>query len=94
LHEGVYTWWTGPAYETPAEIRMIRTLGGNAVGMSTVPEAIIAAHANINVLGVSCLTNMACGILDEPLSHEDVIAVAAKSREAFMTLIKNVIKRI
>lgn len=94
LHEGVYTWWTGPAYETPAEIRMIRTLGGDAVGMSTVPEAIIAAHANINVLGVSCLTNMACGILDEPLSHEDVIAVAAKSREAFMTLIKNVIKRI
>lgn len=68
LQEGVYAWWSGPAYETPAEIRMIRTLGADAVGMSTVPEAIVATHGNMKVLGISCLTNMACGILDPPLS--------------------------
>src|SRR5699024_6349840 len=94
LHEGVYTWWTGSAYETLAVIRMIRTFGGDAVGLSNVQVASISAHDNINVLGISCLTNMACGILDEPLRHEDVIAIAAKSREAFMTLIKNVMKKI
>ena len=78
VHEGVYTWMTGPTYETPAEIRMIRTLGGDAVGMSTVPEVIVAAHANMKVLGISCLTNMAAGILEQPLSHDEVIEVALK----------------
>ncbi|MEI3607569.1 purine-nucleoside phosphorylase [Pseudogracilibacillus sp. SE30717A] len=94
LREGVYGWWSGPVYETPAEIRMIRTLGGDAIGMSTVPEATVAIHGGLKVLGVSCLTNMACGILDEPLSHDEVIEVAAKSRDIFVHLIKNVIKEM
>ncbi|WP_054710065.1 purine-nucleoside phosphorylase [Bacillus sp. JCM 19041] len=94
VQEGVYSWWSGPAYETPAEIRMIRTLGGDAVGMSTVPEATVATHAGMEVLGISCLTNMACGILDEPLSHDDVIVVAGKANEAFTKLVKGVLAQM
>ncbi|MGW8440002.1 purine-nucleoside phosphorylase [Paenibacillus sp. S33] len=94
LREGVYSWWSGPAYETPAEIRMIRTLGADAVGMSTVPEAIVAVHANMKVLGISCLTNMACGILDQPLSHDEVIEVAALVREKFISLVKGIIEKV
>ena len=73
---------------------MIRILGADAIGMSTVPEAVVAIHSGLKVLGISCLTNMACGILDEPLSHEDVIKVAAKSSSAFVHLIKSVLKEI
>ena len=69
LREGVYCAMTGPTYETPAEVKMQRNLGADAVGMSTVPEAIVANWCGINVLGISCLTNYACGILDQPLSH-------------------------
>ncbi|WP_152655352.1 purine-nucleoside phosphorylase [Oceanobacillus sp. CFH 90083] len=94
LREGVYSWWSGPVYETPAEIRMIRVLGGDAVGMSTVPEAIVAVHGGLKVLGVSCLTNMACGILDQPLSHDEVIEVAAQSRSKFVQLIEEVIHQM
>ncbi|SET37694.1 purine-nucleoside phosphorylase [Thorsellia anophelis] len=94
LREGVYAWWSGPTYETPAEIRMIRTLGADAVGMSTVPEAIIANHSGIKTVGISCLTNMACGILDEPLSHSEVLETAAKVRETFMKLVSQVIHQI
>src|SRR5690606_2406421 len=94
LHDGVYAWWTGPTYETPAEIRMIRTLGADAVGMSTVPEVIVAAHSNMKVLGISCLTNMASGILETPLSHQEVIDVAAKAREKFVSLIKGVLENL
>lgn len=94
LHEGVYAWWTGPTYETPAEIRMVRTLGADAVGMSTVPEVIVAAHGNMKVLGISCLTNMASGILETPLSHQEVIDVAAKAREKFVSLIKGVLENL
>jgi purine-nucleoside phosphorylase len=94
LREGVYAWWSGPVYETPAEIRMIRILGGDAAGMSTVPEATVAIHAGLKVLGISCLTNMACGILDQPLSHEEVLEVAAKSRNTFVDLIKGILKEI
>ncbi|MGE7998476.1 purine-nucleoside phosphorylase [Lysinibacillus sp. NPDC093190] len=94
LQEGVYAWWSGPAYETPAEIRMIRTLGADAVGMSTVPEAIVAIHGNMKVLGISCLTNMACGILDQPLSHDEVIEVAALVRDKFIKLVKETISRM
>ncbi|ASR47422.1 purine-nucleoside phosphorylase [Paenibacillus kribbensis] len=94
LREGVYSWWSGPAYETPAEIRMIRTLGADAVGMSTVPEAIVAVHANMKVLGISCLTNMACGILDQPLSHDEVIEVAALVRENFIALVKGIVEKV
>lgn len=85
---------TGPTYETPAEIRMIRTLGGDAVGMSTVPEVIVAAHANMKVLGISCLTNMAAGILEQPLSHDEVIEVAAQVKEQFIRLIKRILEKI
>lgn len=94
LQEGVYAWWSGPAYETPAEIRMIRTLGADAVGMSTVPEAIVAVHGNMKVLGISCLTNMACGILDQPLSHDEVIEVASLVREKFINLVTASIARM
>lgn len=94
LQQGVYAWWSGPAYETPAEIRMIRILGADAVGMSTVPEALVATHGNMRVLGISCLTNMACGILDQPLSHSEVIEVAALVREKFVKLVKETISRM
>lgn len=92
LQQGVYVWWSGPAYETPAEIRMIRTLGGDAVGMSTVPEALVAVHGGMKVLGISCLTNMASGILDQPLTHDEVIEVAGNVREKFIKLIKGVLE--
>ncbi|WP_042353496.1 purine-nucleoside phosphorylase [Bacillus rubiinfantis] len=94
LQQGVYAWWSGPTYETPAEIRMIRTLGADAVGMSTVPEAIVAAHAGISALGISCLTNMASGILDQPLSHDEVIEVAGKVREKFVNLVKGIVEEL
>lgn len=91
LQTGVYAWWSGPTYETPAEIHMIRTLGADAVGMSTVPEAIIARHGQMRVLGISCLTNMAAGVLDQPLNHQEVIDVAAQVNKKFTGLIKGVV---
>jgi purine-nucleoside phosphorylase len=94
IHQGIYAWWSGPAYETPAEIKMIRTLGADAVGMSTVPEAIVASHANMKVIAISCLTNMASGILKKPLSHEDVIAVANQAKERFISLVYGIIKSL
>ncbi|MDK2919094.1 MAG: purine-nucleoside phosphorylase [Candidatus Petromonas sp.] len=94
LKEGVYVFNTGPTYETPAEIRLARFIGGDAVGMSTVPEVIVAAHSNIDVIGLSCITNMAAGILDQPLSHEEVVETAAKVKKVFITLVKNTISEI
>lgn len=94
LKQGVYTWWTGPSYETPAEVRMIRILGGDACGMSTVPESIVASHSGIKVLGISCLTNMAAGILKTPLSHDEVIAVANKAKDQFIQLIKGILEML
>ncbi|SFL99528.1 purine-nucleoside phosphorylase [Salibacterium qingdaonense] len=94
LQEGVYAANTGPAYETPAEVKMIRTLGADAVGMSTVPEVISANHAGMNVLGISCLSNMAAGILDQPLSHSEVIETTEKVREDFLQLMKEIIGRV
>lgn len=93
LQEGVYVWWSGPCYETPAEIRMMRTLGADAVGMSTVPEAIIAHHAGIETVGISCLTNMACGILSQPLDHQEVIDTANKVKHIFLKLITQTISQ-
>src|SRR5699024_3349092 len=92
VQTGVYVGNSGPTYETPAEINMLRMLGGDAVGMSTVPEAIVARHMGLNVLGISCITNMAAGILDEPLSHEDVIQTANKAQKRFITLVKETIR--
>ncbi len=94
LNEGVYAWWTGPSYETPAEIKMIRTLGADAVGMSTVPESLVASHMGMEVLGISCLTNMASGILDQKLSHQEVLDVASKANESFSKLITKIIKEV
>lgn len=87
LREGVYVLYSGPSYETPAEIRMFRALGGDAVGMSTVPEAIAARHAGMQVMGVSCITNMAAGILPQPLSHSEVVETAARVKDQFTRLL-------
>lgn len=87
LREGVYAWFNGPCYETPAEIRMARVMGADAVGMSTVPETIVARHCGIEVLGISCLTNMAAGILDQPLSEEEVIETAGRVKNTFRSLL-------
>lgn len=92
LQEGVYVGNTGPTYETPAEVRMIRTFGGDAVGMSTVPEVIVARHAGLEVLGISCISNMAAGILDQPLNHEEVIETTEKVKSNFLSLIKEIVK--
>nr|WP_281891008.1 purine-nucleoside phosphorylase [Paenibacillus sp. YYML68] len=94
LREGVYFGLLGPSYETPAEIRMIRTLGGDAVGMSTVSEVLLARHAGIEVLGFSCISNMAAGILDQPLSHEEVIETTERVKQTFLKLILGIIPRM
>ena len=87
LQQGVYLQWQGPNYETPAEIRMFRTLGADAVGMSTVCEAIAARHMGLQVCAVSCITNMACGILPQPLSHEEVQQTADRVKDKFQALV-------
>ncbi len=91
LEEGVYAWWSGPSYETPAEIKMIRLLGADAVGMSTVPEALVASHMGMKVIGLSCLTNMAAGILPQKLSHEEVLIAAKKISLNFGILLREII---
>lgn len=93
LQEGVYYGTTGPTYETPAEVRMIQAVGGDAVGMSTVPEVIVARHAGMRVVGISCISNLAAG-MGEKLNHEDVIAVTTKIRSSFKQLIVNVLQKI
>jgi purine-nucleoside phosphorylase len=87
LREGVYAWLLGPSYETPAEIRMVRTLGGDLVGMSTVPEAIAARHMGARVLAISCVTNLAAGVTGQPLSHDEVMQTAARVRPRFIDLL-------
>lgn len=94
VHEGVYTYMKGPTFETPAEIRALRTLGTDAVGMSTVPEVVVAHHCGIKNVGVSCITNMAAGVLDEKLSHEDVKNTAEKVKIKFKEIIKDFIEKI
>jgi purine-nucleoside phosphorylase len=91
---GTYAALSGPTYETPAEIRMLRVLGSDAIGMSTVPEVITANHMGMKVLGISCITNMAAGILDQPLCHDEVIETSNKVKENFIKLLKNIIKEI
>ena len=94
LKRGVYCWMNGPSYETPAEIRMVRLLGADAVGMSTVPETIVARHCGMRVLGISSITNMAAGVMDQPISHEEVLAVGEGVRESFRKLVDAVIDRL
>ena len=87
LQEGVYAMYSGPNYETPAEIRMFRTMGADAVGMSTVPEALIAGHSGLQVIGISCITNMAAGVLPVKLNHAEVVETAAKVHDLFHKLV-------
>ncbi len=94
IKEGVYVGNTGPSYETPAEIRMLRFLGGDAVGMSTVPEVIVAKHCNLEVLGISCISNMAAGILDQPLTHDEVIETTEMVRANFLSFVKEIVKEM
>ncbi len=94
VHQGVYAGLLGPSYETPAEIRYLRTIGADLVGMSTVPEVITANHMGLKVLAISCVTNMAAGILDQPISHEEVFKTADRVKEDFVALLRAVLPQI
>jgi purine-nucleoside phosphorylase len=94
LVKGVYIGLLGPSYETPAEIRMVRALGADAVGMSTVNEVVAARHAGIEVLGISCISNMAAGILPQPLSHQEVMETADKVKEQFLGLVLAILPKL
>ena len=94
VRRGIYGGLSGPSYETPAEIHLLRALGADAVGMSTVPEAIVARHMGLEGLGISCITNMAAGISDEPINHEEVMATGDRVRETFAELLRRVIGAI
>ena len=91
---GVYAAVHGPSYETPAEIRYLRTIGADAVGMSTVPEAIVARHMGVEVLGISCITNPAAGVLPQPLVHDEVMEVARRVRGEFSSLLRGIVGRL
>lgn len=92
LKQGVYLATTGPSFETPAEIKMFRMVGANAVGMSTVPEAIVACNGGMKVGAISCITNMAAGISDQPLSEEEVFETTSKTGTTFRALIKTIVE--
>ncbi|HYE66010.1 MAG TPA: purine-nucleoside phosphorylase [Pyrinomonadaceae bacterium] len=94
LRRGIYAAMSGPSYETPAEVRMLRTLGADAVGMSTVPEAIVARHMGMKVLGISCITNMAAGVIDQPINHDEVIETGARVHETFKELLRRIIPKL
>ncbi len=94
LRHGVYAAMCGPSYETPAEIRMLRILGADAVGMSTVPEAIVARHMGVRVLGISCITNMAAGILNQPINHQEVMEMGERVRDQFARLLRRLVPRL
>jgi purine-nucleoside phosphorylase len=94
LGEGIYVALHGPSYETPAEIRYLRTIGADAVGMSTAPEAIVARHMGMEVLGISCITNAAAGVLPQPLDHNEVMEVARRVRAQFSALLEGILERL
>jgi purine-nucleoside phosphorylase len=94
LSEGVYAGVVGPSYETPAEIRYLRTIGADLVGMSTVPEVIVANHLGMHVLAISCVTNMAAGILPQKINHEEVLETGRKVRDTLVRFLKGVLPRL
>jgi purine-nucleoside phosphorylase len=94
LRRGIYAALSGPSYETPAEVRMLRILGADAVGMSTVPESIVARQMGMKVLGISCITNMAAGVLGEPINHQEVIETGERIRDTFKELLRRVIPKL
>ncbi len=94
VRRGIYAALAGPSYETPAEIRMLRTLGADAVGMSTVPEAIVARQMGIKVLGISCITNLAAGLVDHEINHEEVIETGERVRDTFKQLLRRIIPKL
>ncbi len=94
VRRGIYAALAGPSYETPAEIHMLRAFGADAVGMSTVPEAIVARHMGMNVLGISCITNMAAGISDQAINHEEVMETGQLVRETFAQLLRRIIAKL
>lgn len=93
LKEGIYQYFSGPSYETPSEIKVARSLGADVVGMSTVPEVLVAVHCGLRVLGISCITNMGAGILNQPLGHEEVIETSKLVNKKFISLVKNIIEK-
>src|SRR5678815_2106664 len=94
LHDGVYAALLGPSYETPSEIRYLRAIGADLVGMSTVAEVIAARHMGLNVMAISCVTNMASGILDQPINHEEVLETGKREQKQFEALLRAVLPRI
>ena len=94
IRKGVYAGMSGPSFETPSEIRYLRNSGADAVGMSTVPEVIVANHMDLDVLGISCITNMAAGILPQPLNHEEVIEITEKVKPQFKKLVRNILPKL
>ncbi len=94
LQKGVYCWTSGPIFETPAEIKMYRMMGASAVGMSTVPETIVACHSGMNVLGISCISNMAAGVLEQPLSMQEVLDTTEHIKEIFVSLVERIVEEI
>lgn len=94
LREGVYIGIVGPSYETPAEVRMLIQLGADAVGMSTVPEVIVARAIGLRVLGISCITNLASGLSNTPITHEDVLQTTARAAEGFQRLVRSLVAKL
>jgi purine-nucleoside phosphorylase len=94
VHSGIYAALTGPSYETPAEIRMLRTLGADAVGMSTVPEVIVANHMGVKCLGISCITNMAAGVAKQKVNHEEVMLTGERVKDEFIRFLRAIVPRL